>query len=391
MKVKVPHVLQKEFIFLISYTLYLVFWLLSTTFYYEYYEGVLFRIIKLVCITMLVLNEILYNKNSFRSVHGLALCAFIYIIVIRNIGALSDVAMLLIFIYCGRNVSFLKVAKFTFTINSVALIFTVGSAYLGIIPNYVEITDGRYREYIGFTYALYPAAILFDITALTIYIRKQKIKMLELLILFLINWIIFKKTNARLSFYMSLLMIAGAAFWKFFPSVLEKSRILHWGMISSYIIAFLSSYYLIYNYNPDIVWLERLNKIFNNRLELAHKSLELYGTSLIGKNNMEWIGNGLNSSGKKLTGSYLWVDNLYISNLQKFGILVAVIIIVLLTITLIKAFKIKDYYLMYILTFIAGRYMIDDLFLYLHYNTFWLATGTLLIGLKKYSRPQIEK
>ena len=142
------------------------------------------------------------------------------------------------------------------------------------------------------------------------------------------------------------------------------------------------------NYNSDIDWLKRLNEIFNNRLAFAHKSLKIYGTSLIGKNNMEWVGNGLDSSGKKITGSYLWVDNLYISNLQKFGILVALVIIVLLTITLIKALKIKDYYLMYILTFIAGRYMIDDLFLYLHYNTFWFATGILLIGLKKYDRPQ---
>lgn len=388
MKIKIPHILQREFNFWIAYTFYLFFWLLSTTFYYEYYEGFLFRILKLTCITILILNEILYNKNSFRSVKGLVLCALIYIIVIRNVGALSDVAMLLMFIYCGRNIPFLKIAKFTLVVSFATLLFTIGSAYLGIIPNYIEITDDRYREYLGFTYALYPAAILFDITALIIYIRKQKIKLVELFLLFLLNWLIFKKTNARLSFYMSLLMIVGATFFKIVPSILEKSKILHLGMICSYVIAFLSSYYLTYNYNPNIDWFKRLNEIFNNRLELAHKSLDLYGTSLVGKNNMDWIGNGLDSSGKKLTGSYLWVDNLYISNLQKFGILVALIIIVLLTITLIKALKIKDYYLMYILTFIAGRYMIDDLFLYLHYNTFWFATGILLIGLKKYTKSQ---
>ena len=238
---KVPHVLQREFNFWVSYTFYLFFWLLSTTFYYEYYEGALFRIIKLTCITILVLNELFYNKNSFRSVEGLVLCALIYGIVVRNVGALSDVAMLLMFIYCGRNIPFLKIAKFTLVITSITLLFTIGSAYLEIIPNYIEITDDRYREYLGFTYALYPAAILFNITALIIYIRKRKIKFVQLFALLLLNWLIFKKTNARLSFYMSLMMVVGATFFKIVPSILEKSKVLHFGMISSYVIAFLSS------------------------------------------------------------------------------------------------------------------------------------------------------
>ena len=64
----------------------------------------------------------------------------------------------------------------------------------------------------------------------------------------------------------------------------------------------------------------------------------------------------------------LWVDNFYISIMQRFGIIVMIIVVLLLTYTLIKCLKNKNYYLMFMLTFIAGHCIVDDLFLYLHYN-----------------------
>ena len=79
------------------------------------------------------------------------------------------------------------------------------------------------------------------------------------------------------------------------------------------------------------------------------------------------------------TETYLWVDNFYISIIQRFGILVSIVIILLLTFTLFKCWKVKNYYLMLILTLIAGHCMIDDLFLYLNYNTFWFVIGSTLM------------
>ena len=38
----------------------------------------------------------------------------------------------------------------------------------------------------------------------------------------------------------------------------------------------------------------------------------MYSVSLLGKHNMEWVGNGLDSAGNKSTQTYLWVDNFYI-------------------------------------------------------------------------------
>ena len=81
----------------------------------------------------------------------------------------------------------------------------------------------------------------------------------------------------------------------------------------------------MFRYDAGIEWMRLINEVFNNRLKFGNRSLILYGISMFGKKNMEWIGNGLDSAGNKSAKTYLWVDNFYISILQRFGIFLTVI------------------------------------------------------------------
>ena len=379
MKIKIRKNSFSEVIFFSAYFIYLFFALLRTSFYCRYFEGTIYTAIKLFCIYLLILNEVIKSKLTLKSLRGLFVCGAMYVVIAYNTSFFSDVVMLLAFVYCGRNISFEKIAKTTIYTSSSILIFVILSSYAGIINNYIENTEMRRREYLGFRYSLYPAAIIFNITALVLYINRGKIKLRQVLLLLISNFFVFYKTNSRLSFYMAVLMIIIMPLFQKFPKILENSKIFHIGMGLSFIIAAVCSVVLTVIYNPNIEWMKKLNAIFNDRLKFGNRSLMMYGVSILGKRNMEWIGNGLDSAGNKSTETYLWVDNFYISIIQRFGILVSIVIILLLTFTLFKCWKVKNCYLMLILTLIAGHCMIDDLFLYLNYNTFWFVIGSTLM------------
>ena len=380
MKIKMQKITANELIFFCAYFLYLMFALLSTSFYYRYFEGRMYTAVKMLCVFILVVNEIVKSKMTLKSLNGLVICGIIYVVIAYNTSLFNDMALLLAFVYCGRNVSFEKIAKFTIYVSSVILVTIILSAYAGIIKNYVEVSGNRYREYLGFRYSLFPAAIIFNITALVLYLNRGRLKVLHAILLGMSNAFIFYKTNSRLSFYMAVLMILCMLLFQRFPKILEYSRILHSGMSLSFIIAAAVSVILTIKYNENVSWMRIANQVFNNRLKLGNRSLTLYGVSLLGKQNMEWVGNGLDSFGNKSTQTYLWVDNFYISMMQRFGILVFAIIVLLLTFTLFKCLKKRNYYLMFMLTLMAGHCMIDDLFMYLNYNTFWFVIGTVLMA-----------
>ena len=79
-------------------------------------------------------------------------------------------------------------------------------------------------------------------------------------------------------------------------------------------------------------------------------------------------------------GESLYVDNLYIQVIQKFGIIFVVLVLILLTIAMIKIVEQKKYILAFIFTMIAIHCIIDDLFLAIFYNPFWIAAGAILMS-----------
>lgn len=389
---------KNEKCFMLSYSIYLLFSLLSTTFYFSYYNGTIYRLIKLVYLMILFAGEIENIKTQKKdAICGALIFGILYLYVAYYTGILSDAAIMFFFLYCGRNIPFEKIAKRTILIATFVLIFVIGSSQIGIITNYIEesYTDTfelRHREYLGFRYALFPAAIMFDITALVLYLRKVSVRWYDVAVLTVGNYWIFSKTNSRLSFYMAIIVIAGAVIIKYVPCILEKAAIVQLGMIFSYIIATVASFLMTILYNSDVSWMNTIDRILVNRLEYGKRSLLLYGVHLFGNKNIEWVGNGLDEFGNitKMEGQeYLWVDNFYISVSQKYGILLFLFVIVSLTIALFFAFKQKNYYLTFFLAVIAGRCIVDDLFLYLHYNTFWLAVSMLLFERSNYENWKI--
>ena len=166
------------------------------------------------------------------------------------------------------------------------------------------------------------------------------------------------------------------------PRLFEKRKWISWGMVSSFIISTAGGILLTLFYNPNISWMRKCNTVLENRLALGKNALNTYGYKLLGI-RLQYVGNGLDIFGERKTGEYNYVDCLYVSVLQKYGVLFLIVFIVLLTMTMFYLYKEKNYFIMIIMTSIAFRGLIDNTFFPLYFNTFWLLIGIEVFGKRK--------
>ena len=370
-----------DWLYFVAYGFYLVSAILSASFYYRYFSEFAKGFIVVYCV-ILLLHELTYTYVTKRELGGLAVCVIMFALAfLVGVGVLQNtVAATFLFIYGARNIRFEKIAVFSLIVSAVLLLFVVTSAYLGIIPNELLIQNGdRYRYCLGFRYALYGATIYFNIVMLWIYIRKQKIMLIEAIILMAINYWFYRMTDSRLLFWLAVIMVAIAFILKWFPGWLERRKAINLIAVFSYVISSVASICVSRFYDPNTSWMKQLDVYLHERLSLGQDSLQQYGVKLLGQ-KIEWIGNGLDMYGNVTEGTYSYVDSFYIQILQRYGIVFAVIVCVAMTVMLARCLKNREYYLLYILAAIGFHSMIDDLHLYLYYNTFWLAIGGILFS-----------
>lgn len=375
--------IDSEKIFCFSYSIYLIFSLFSKTFLFQYYNVNVYRLIKVSYIALLFYIEYRDKKFNKNRIIGIILCLLLYLNTSYIGGVLSDSLSILI-LCSSRHAKFDKIAKITVIIEVFVLSLTIVLAKIGIIENYINY-EYRVREYLGFLYALFPSMILFNITCLVIYLNREKnIKKIiyKVILLLVANVFVYKLTGSRLSFACSIFLLICFCLFKTIPNLLEK--ISNWKIykvLSSYsfIICCILSILIMLVYNPEVTWTNKLSEILGNRIYLMRTSFDRYGFKLFGIKDIAWVGSGLNKYGKLNLGEYLYVDNLYINILQKFGLFFLIVMLILITVTLLKCHDEKKYLIIFILFLISLRCLIDDLQLHLYYNTFLFIIPKMLM------------
>ncbi|RCW17587.1 hypothetical protein CAC02_02175 [Streptococcus gallolyticus] len=361
---------------MLSLMLFIVISMLTTTLYFQYFKPYFYYLI-LIPVIILIVKEIL-ERQDLRSLVGWIVITILFFIFFKaSQGTQYLIPLSVVVIYTCRYLSFEQVAKTCFYTSVVILLFVVLSSKIGIITDYLTVSSGRLRHFLGFRYALYPSTIMCNITMLYIYLKKDKIHIFSVITIFLINFWFYRQTDSRLTFYTACFVIVIALISKYIKFI-AKFRRLSILLIPSYILMFLSSYWLSAHYNSWIGWQSQLNHFLGSRLSLAHQSLEQYGFSLFGQ-KISWIGNGLSEAGiRSHTATYTYVDSMYISLLQRYGILTILVFLILATLLLYKLYRRQEYFLMILMSSLAFHGLIDDLIIYLHYNSFWLLFALLI-------------
>lgn len=368
-------------LYFFSFGLFLIISILSTSFYYRLFQGRPHMWMQIMCVALLVCYEFMNGGFRDQDWKSLVVCLALFIITFRvsHASVHRQSVLMFAFIYCARRIPFAKIAQFTLNVSIVMVCFIVLSGYFGIIDNIAAFKSGRVREYLGFRYALNLPGLLLNMTALWIYLKKDRISIPGALWWGIINWVVFHLTDSRISFVIAEALLVAALFMRFFPKIVEKIKPLWWLAVSSFGICGAFSLIMTMVYDHSQPWMRKLNSILESRLRLGNHSLAEHGITWFGK-EIEWLGNGLDAFGQSVTGAYTYVDCLYIKILQRYGIVFTVALAVLLCWSMYKLYKRREYHILLISATVAVHCVLDDLSFTMHYNTFWIALGLVLIS-----------
>lgn len=368
---------------LVALGIFLTVSILNVTFYARYMPGTVYKLAIAFSIFLLFVKEMFKRKYDYRALIGLFATILIYFIVGKMTALGSEVPVSILFIYALRDVPFKKVAQTSLVVSTCLLFFIIVSAKVGIITNYIEVSGSRVRSYLGFRYALFPSMLLMDIVAIVFYLKQNKIQYWKWLLLSLSVYWVYDQTDSRLTFFSSCILLACSLLIKWFPELLSKLGYVFKAFKLTFIVNAIISFWVSFTYlNSGYSFINdllfKVNHMLGGRIYLANKSLNLYGFGLLGR-PVEWYGNGLTVEGvRNYQTYYLYVDNLYVQVLQRFGLLILGLMLSVLTLTLSKVIKKRQWVLALILILMSFHSMIDDLNFYLHNNIFWILVGALI-------------
>lgn len=391
MTIKYPVFRKSEQLFAISYSIFLFFSILLHSFYYRYFAGG-YKFIILFCILLLVVQELINKTLSVKAtVVAILLYSIAIFVIIQGTGNTQTVfACVFLYAFSARDVEFRKIGIVTAHITAVLLIFVVLSAVLGIVPNYLAIDSMRRRYYLGFRYALNAPSFFQNFVMLTIYVNREKIKAITIFLFTIIAFVLFYFTVSRLSFGITIISLMVAVINKIRKDNFVK---IGWPMIALipiFPVCCALSLWSAIAYNPSNLLMKELNGVLGNRLRLGQVSLIKYGVKWFGDKSIEWVGNGLDMFGNKNQDAYLYVDNMYIQILQRYGILFLVVFLILATLLIVRCYMQKENLLMILVALIALRGLIDDATLYLQFNSFWMLFGSAWVGYMSKRKPNIQ-
>ena len=371
-----------ELLALVALGIFLTVSILNVTFYAQYLTKTTYQIAIAFSILLLFIKEMFKGKYDYKALLALIVTILLYFIVGKMSTLSSEVPVSILFIYALRDVPFKKVAKAALIISVCLLLFVTISAKLGIIMNYIEVSGSRVRSYLGFRYALFPSILLMNIVAIVFYLKQNKIQYWQWVLLVLSVYWVYGKTDSRLTFYSSCVLLACSLLIKWFPELFSKLGHVFKVFKLTFIVNAIISFWVSFTYlNSSRFFVNdllfKVNRILGGRIYLANKSLNLYGFGFLGR-PVEWYGNGLTVEGIRNYQTYLYVDNLYVQILQRYGLLILGLMLSVLTLTLSKVIKSRQWVLAFILIMMSFHSMIDDLNFYLHYNIFWILVGALI-------------
>ncbi|HEL1586831.1 TPA: polymerase [Streptococcus suis] len=371
MKIRINQNFLNECLVYCGISMYLVVSMLSTTFFSKFIPGSLVHLVSIISIFLIILHNINATKNGVSFFGGLFIFGIMSLLIYLSLGSFQNYIYSLIIIFLLKDFDFNKLVKVVLPVIITVFVFIIVCSKLGIVQDYVEISMFRIRHYLGFRYSLFSSTIMLNIVALYLYSKQELISYKSIIILSISVLWIYNQTGSRLTTLSSLLLILLILLIKVFPNFLKKVQYSLMVLIPSYFIGAILSYIVADNFMSAGNAILMLNNFLGGRIYLASKSLYIYGFSWLGK-NIQWVGNGLNAEGQRSSMSYLYVDNMYIQILQKFGFLYLIIFLTLFTVALYKLYRQKQFFLFLILSVLAFHAMIDDLTFNLHYNFFLL-------------------
>ena len=350
----------KEILYGIALAIILITSLIPQTAIYTRNENALLGIITnsiqalgyLLCLVKIVLSRKEYSINEI-----IFFCILFAVFLISGFNIQHKffflTAILLISTVGADAVS---ISKISLCIQSVILFVVVFLSQIGLLEDKIFNPETRSRHILGFNWITVAPILFFFICLLYIYIRSEKFKWYEAIVLELINYYFYHMTNTRMTFLLCSVVIiffTVQSLWKGFFGYLKK---LNWVYFIIPIVLVIVSIVAAYFYNPDNSIFLKANSILSGRLQLGHDALHYYKFPLFGQ-AIIWNGFGLLNDG--IVDNYNYVDCSYLQIGMWYGAFVLILLIAIYMYGIYKSIKANNYWAVFVFLFVLVHSMTE--------------------------------
>lgn len=363
-----------EILFYIPYSLWLICSILEQTYYREKINiAILVEVVRILLYFVLFLKILYENKFSYKSLIAFFIMIFLGIITINSYGSILIDTFLII--YSSRNLDCRKIISVTFKIEIFMLIFIVISSLIGLIKNDIWYRNNSMLRYgLGYVYSTFIANYYFHIVLIYLYLKKnKKFKIMESIVILLINYLIYLLTDTRAAYYLIILVVITSFGLNFIKKDLRKLRTFSFLTKYCFPISASLSIITIINYNPYNRIYFFINEALTGRLRLGYSAYNEYGIKLLGQ-KIAWVV-GRAGIDRPSDSVYNFVDCSYLNIALVYGIIILILLCIGFIFIGKRAIEENDKYLCLVLVFLAIHSITDPQLIELRYNPFLIMFG----------------
>ena len=373
-----------EFLFFTSYVLFICMNIVHDSFLLNFIGITIFKAVILGCGLLLLVKESFSQTTPLKVINLILISLVCFLLMVKNSDGFYQlsISFTVLYIISARTIPFKKLLHVAFYAALVPLCIVILFSQTGIIKDYIAFDGGRNRHYLGFLYALYPSTVLFNAMGLKfVQGTNSKSDLLFWLLCIPVSYWIYQMTDSRTCFVMSLFIILLHFILSLNPSFLSGKMTKTVISLSLQIFCCISLFLTIH-FDSSVRWQAWLNDKLANRLELGQQSLDTYGVKPFGQ-IIQWIGNGLNEFGEASDEVRNWVDCFYVKILQRYGSVFFAGWLFAMTSAMFRCSQKNMIRLLILCAIVAAHCMIDDLSLFMHFNSTWFLMGTILFNSKE--------
>ena len=349
-----------------------------TTIFEDYLRYI--SIIKYICLFFIILKILACDIKKYTKETYIRVVALIVVSII--VSYISDDRRWLqyIFIIIGAyNIEFKKIAKAVLISESILVMIIILLSIIGIIPNrlYGRMGGLIKRYSLGFNYASYPSLFVWYFTILYLYLRHQKIKVVEYIMLLAANIIVYMITDTRNELLCSIILMVLCIIYRYIKQEKLKKALSYIAKYSFVVFAIISILFVSI-YNPNNKTMNKINSMLSKRISLSKEIQDEYGIKLFG-NRINWVRKVDVYEGRNENYEFTAVDNSYLIIIYNYGIIMMIIVIYYWQKIVDMEIKNKNYFSLCIAFVIAFHSVLGPQIIQLMYNIFLVLAAKSII------------
>lgn len=319
-----------------------------------------------------------------RLIWGAGLGAVYLLIISRQAGVGMQFLSVLVMLCAVKNIPFRKICAVMFAGCALGMVLVVGGDRLGIIHKEVMVdtsgNEDRIRDYLGFYWVAFGGIFIQNIIWTWCYARtdrtplptgrRRQVSWGMLIVLELINYWFYAKTQTNLPFAITtLFLVLYALVVRLHVNVFHDCALTRILAGLFYPLLALLSYLIMIFYEKGVPFWDKINSFTHTRANLSHVGYLQYGIRLLGTN--------LQETGLPGDPDYFYIDSGYCKLLLQGGLLLTVLVLLLYSFLFVQAVRSQDLVLCCWLLAVALYSTMNNLILSPCSNASFLAFWTM--------------